>query len=200
MDLEGIADDLYGLPASEFTAARDARAAELRRAKQRDLAAAVKGLRRPSAAAEALNRLARAHPAAISQLVALGDQLRAAQARLSGDDIRALGRQRREVISSVGRLIADLARDDGRALGATAEREVLTSLDTALAEPAAAAALVAGRLTEALQRSDLGPTGVGDPASDRLDVVEPPLAAAAVTVPKGPASHDQVAEESPGET
>jgi hypothetical protein len=61
-ELRRVAADLYALDPSEFTAARDARAAETRQAGDRELAAAVKGLRRPSAAAAALNLLARERP------------------------------------------------------------------------------------------------------------------------------------------
>ena len=46
-ELVEIADDLYALPLGEFTAARDARAKEL---KGSDLAAPVKALKKPSTA------------------------------------------------------------------------------------------------------------------------------------------------------
>jgi hypothetical protein len=105
-DLDAIADELHARPASEFSAARDARVAELRRDKETELAATVKAWRKPSASAEALNRLVRAHPETTSRLVALGDQLRAAQVGRSGDDLRALGRQRRELISAIVRALA----------------------------------------------------------------------------------------------
>ena len=57
--LEQVADELYGLPPGEFTEARDALVKRLRADKERDLANQVKGLRRPTVAAWALNQLVR---------------------------------------------------------------------------------------------------------------------------------------------
>ncbi len=56
--LEEIADELYGLPPEEFTAARDARACALR-ASDRALADAVCALRRPTTAAWLVDLLVR---------------------------------------------------------------------------------------------------------------------------------------------
>ena len=50
------ADELYGLPLDEFTAARDALAKRLRGEKRREDADAVKALKRPSVAAGAIWR------------------------------------------------------------------------------------------------------------------------------------------------
>ncbi len=54
------ADDLYGLPLEEFTAARDALAKRLRGEKRREDADAVKALKRPSVAAGAISARGRA--------------------------------------------------------------------------------------------------------------------------------------------
>jgi hypothetical protein len=53
------AERLYGLPLDEFTAARDARARELRRDGEREKAAEVAALRKPVLAAWLVNMLAR---------------------------------------------------------------------------------------------------------------------------------------------
>ena len=80
------ADDLYGLAPSEFTAARDALARRLRAEGDREQAAVVKALRRPSATAAALNLAARAHPDLLQQTLDAGEQLRVAtEAALEGD-------------------------------------------------------------------------------------------------------------------
>jgi hypothetical protein len=157
VDLDEIAAELYGLPGPEFTPARDAWVSRLRRDKRRDLAAAVKALRRPSAAAEALNLWVRAEPGAVGRLVDLGEQLRSAQLRGSGDDLRSLGRQRREVVSEFDRTVRDLAVGRGRALGTSAEREVAATLEAAVVDPSAAAALGSGQLVRALEHSGIGP-------------------------------------------
>src|SRR4051794_41906203 len=72
------ADDLYGRPLGEFTAARDALAKRLRGEKRREDADFVKGLRRPSVAAGAIN-LAVRRPGADEGLAA-GEGLPAAPA------------------------------------------------------------------------------------------------------------------------
>jgi predicted nucleic acid-binding Zn-ribbon protein len=69
---------LYGLPATEFTAARNARAKELRR-KDPELAAAVAKLPKPTAAAGAVNQLVREDPSEVRALVQSGKRLREAQ-------------------------------------------------------------------------------------------------------------------------
>ena len=72
------AEALYGLPASEYTKARNARAKELR-PDEPELAAVVAKLPKPSAAAAAVNRLARDEPSEIRALVQAGRRLREAQ-------------------------------------------------------------------------------------------------------------------------
>ncbi|MGV3758916.1 MAG: hypothetical protein ACO1PW_05150 [Actinomycetota bacterium] len=62
VDVPEVAKPLYDLRPEEFVAARDALVKELRAAGERGEATAVKALRRPSAAAAALNRAARSRP------------------------------------------------------------------------------------------------------------------------------------------
>jgi hypothetical protein len=69
---------LYGLPATEFTAARNARAKELRK-EDPELAAAVAKLPKPTAAAGAVNQLVREDPSEVRALVQSGKRLREAQ-------------------------------------------------------------------------------------------------------------------------
>src|SRR4051794_35497767 len=77
------ADELYGLPDAEFTAARDALAKRLRAEKRREDADAVKALRRPSVAAAAINRGGREHGA--DEVLGAGEALwRAPEGALSG--------------------------------------------------------------------------------------------------------------------
>src|SRR5262245_63765579 len=87
---------LYGGPPSEFVAARDALARDLRAAGQRDEAAAVKAVRKPSVAAWALDAGRAADPAAVEGLAA-------AAAALAGGpaDLRAAIATLREAESRV---------------------------------------------------------------------------------------------------
>src|SRR5437588_11498493 len=77
----GGIDELYTIDPSEFVARRNALAKELRAAGDRDAATTVSRLRRPTVVAWTLNQLARRDPAGISELVAVGDELTAAQRR-----------------------------------------------------------------------------------------------------------------------
>lgn len=148
-------DELYALDPAEFTAARDARAREARGAGNRPLAADIKGLKKPSTAAWTVNILARHRGDDLQHLLSLGDQLRAAQASLSGDEIRALGRQRHQVVTAMARQARALARDRGVNMSDTVEREVTETLEAALADPAAGAAACSGRLVRRLSHAGL---------------------------------------------
>ena len=101
------ADELYGLPLDEFTAARDALAKRLRGEKRREDADFVKGLKRPSVAAGAINLAVREHGA--DDLLAAGEGLRTAHAALldgSGDAaaVRDATAQEREAVREFARL------------------------------------------------------------------------------------------------
>ena len=81
----GIKDDdlatLYGAPLEEFVAERDALAKRLRSDGNGDLADEVHGLKKPSAAAWAVNQAVRAKPEAAKRLVEAGQRLAAAQSQ-----------------------------------------------------------------------------------------------------------------------
>jgi len=77
---------LYGGPLDGFVAARDAMAKEIRAAGDRGLANDIKALRKPTVAADALNRAIRQDPDAVEGLLAAVDRLRVTQeTMLSGD-------------------------------------------------------------------------------------------------------------------
>ena len=89
--VEDVAGRLYGLPLDEFTRERDAAARELRRAKDREAADAVKQLPKPSQAAWAANTLAREQRDLVDALLEAGDELRDAQdAAVAGKGAAAL--------------------------------------------------------------------------------------------------------------
>lgn len=97
--------ELYGLPAAEFTAARNARAKALK-ADDAELAAAVAKLPKPSLAAAALNALAREDPSEVRALVQSGKRLRAAQeSAVKGKrvDLDVAIREHREALDRVQR-------------------------------------------------------------------------------------------------
>lgn len=85
MSIDEIADRLYGLPPDEFTQARNQAERELRKSGDREEADRVKALRKPSAAAGAVNRLVRSHRAEVEAFLGAAAALRDAQFAGKGD-------------------------------------------------------------------------------------------------------------------
>jgi hypothetical protein len=65
-------DALFALPPEEFTAARDRLARELSDGGNKEAAKEVKGLKRPTVAAWAVNQTVRGHPDALERLTKAG--------------------------------------------------------------------------------------------------------------------------------
>ncbi len=160
-ELVAAADALYALPAEEFTAARNAEVKRVRTAGDRDLAAAIQRLARPSAAAALANRLVRRDAAAFEPLLELGVALRQATAALDGAQLRTLSRQQQQVVTALVRLAREVAKEDGLKVSEGTLRELDDTLRAAIADAGAAEQLMAGRLTGPLQHSGFGPTPSG---------------------------------------
>ncbi len=156
MDPERAADELYALPLNEFTAARNARMSEARRAGDRALASSLKALRKPTVGAWLANLLTRQRTKDIDRLIALGAELRDGRRGLDGDRIRRVSKERADTVSRLVRDASSLAARQGQAVSGAALAEVEATLDAAFADAASADALRAGRLTSALQYSGLG--------------------------------------------
>jgi hypothetical protein len=153
-------DALYASDPDEFVAGRQALAKRLKSDGERERSAEVAKLRRPTAAAWAVNQLARRHPDEVAGLVEAGDDLRRAHERLLAgdrdDEVAAAGRRRREAIADLVERAAGILSESGRA--ADAHRDAISStLDAASLDPDAAAAVTAGRLSKELDP----PTGFG---------------------------------------
>jgi hypothetical protein len=148
--LREVAEELYGLRPEEFTGARTAAEKEARGAGDRELAAAVKALRRPAVAAWAVNLLGRRNAELLTQVVSLGDSLRQAQAQLQGDELRELTRQRRRLVAAVTAEARSLAESEGQRLSDAVVRQVEETLQAAMADPRAAEAVLSGLLAQPL--------------------------------------------------
>lgn len=159
MDLDEVADELYAVPPDEFVAVRKQRQDEARAAGDRTLAREVGALPKPTTAAWVANLLAREQRAEIEGLVELGGLLREAQESLAGDQLRALDRQRSQLLTALTRQATALARERGVRVGGTVETQVADTLRAAMADPEAGEALLSGRLTGAMSYSGLGTTG-----------------------------------------
>jgi hypothetical protein len=151
-----VADELYALTPVQFTAARDERARQVRAAGQRDEAAAIKKLPRPTASAWLVNQLGRAAPDRMARLYELGAELEEAQRTLAGDRLRELSVQRRQVINDLLSVASDLAGQADQPASAAVLGEVRATLEAALADANARAAVRSGRLTKSLAYAGLG--------------------------------------------
>jgi hypothetical protein len=85
VSVDEIADGLYALPPGEFTRARNEAERELRKAGEREQADLVKALRKPTAAAAAVNQLVRNHRSQVEAFLAAAARLRDAQFAGKGD-------------------------------------------------------------------------------------------------------------------
>ncbi|WP_067647174.1 hypothetical protein [Nocardia harenae] len=159
MSLSDVAVELYGLAPGEFVAARAERVATAKAAGERELAAAIGALRRPTVAAWAVNLLARSASEEVGALLALGDALRTAQRELSGPRLRALTAQRGQVVNALAKRAAELAAEQGRPVGDAVLREVGNSLTAALADPEVAEKVRLGTLASATSYDGFGPAG-----------------------------------------
>ena len=140
MDVDQITDELYRLPPADFTRARDAAATDLRKAGRRVEADRVKALRKPNAAAAAVNHLVHEHRAQVEDYLRAAAAMRDAQ--LSGKgDIAAATRRERELLERATRAGGEAVRQ---------------SLQAAAVDEEAATELLAGRLERPLEPRGLG--------------------------------------------
>ena len=166
---------LYGLPLDEFTDARNRLAREAGKQGDREAADAIRSLKKPSVAAWALNRLARARGAEVSELVAAGERLRSAQEDLlAGGDRSAFAeasKAEQELVARLTREAVEIARESGAGGGGEAlGHRIADTLRAAALDPAVAESLVAGRLVREQTASGLGggfPAPGGAPARAR---------------------------------
>jgi hypothetical protein len=155
--LDEVAEELYGVPPEEFVAARTTARDRAKGVGDKELAAAVAALPKPTTAAWVCNLLVRRQPAEVAQLTELGELLRQAQTNLSGDQLRQLGQQRNQVVAALARQARGLAHAEGHDVSSAVAEQVETTLRAAVVDPGAGEALAAGRLTTALSYSGLGP-------------------------------------------
>ena len=170
-----IADELYGLSLSDFTPARDALVKEHKADKE--LAARVKALKKPSLAAWVVNLLVRRDAPQVEQVLAVGAALREAQANLDGEELRALTRQRRQLTAAVTTQARGLAHEEGVKVTQAVADQVEATLTAAMVDEGAAAGVRSGLLVAALTA-----TGVG--SAEVAGALAVPEAAGFVAVPR----------------
>ncbi|MDI2128391.1 hypothetical protein [Yinghuangia seranimata] len=181
-----VAGELYALPPSEFTAARDAHAAQARKDGDRPLAERIRALRRPTLAAWASNLLVRAQPDEVDGVLELGEALRAAHRDLDGARLRALSAQQRTLTTALARQARTLAADAGQALSDQALGEVRDTVQAALADPDSGTAWASGRLTHPLVPPAFPALAPGPPPEPGAGKPKPTKAKPAKAKPAAP--------------
>jgi hypothetical protein len=155
--LEDDLDALFRLPVTEFTAARNALAVQLKKGGRRDESDRVKALLKPSISAWAVNQLYWQHREEFDQLIATGQRFR--QAQTSGRagkvaDMREALDARREALSHLSDLATALLRDAGSSPTPETVHRIITTLEAMSAYASFPDAQRPGRLTR-----DVDPPG-----------------------------------------
>lgn len=169
---EDAVDELYGLPLDEFTPRRDELAKELRRAGQRDAAAWVKGLRRPSASAWLVNQLARTRARERTELLRAGRELRDAHERVvAGDgdagELRAAAEAEHAAASALASDAPGFLDREGHAPSRATLDRVAETIRAVALDHEARAGFEAGRLTRERAASGFGPFAGAAPAEPK---------------------------------
>ena len=168
--LDAIAAELYALPPAEFTAARNARAGLA----APPLAKRLKALRKPTVSAWAINLLAR--DGQLADAVELSAALREAQEDLDAAELARLGRQRRQLVAALAKQAVGLAEDAGGTLSAAARDDVEKTINAAVMDASAAAAVLTSRLVKPLEAGDIDPASLADAVGGTLPGVAAPAA------------------------
>ncbi len=160
--LDAVALELYALAPEDFTAARNARAG----ASDRSLAARIKALRKPTASAWAVDLLAR--EGQLAEALELAAALREAQDDLDSAELTRLSRQRRALVAALATQAVGLAEDRGVTISGAARADVEKTINAAVMDAAAAAAVMTGRLVRPLEATGFDAVDVSDAVGGSL--------------------------------
>ena len=152
-NLDDDIDGLFRLPLAEFTSARNALAARLKKEGRANDADRVKLLSKPSVSAWTVNQLYWDHRAAFDRLIATGKRLRPAQKlRLAGKvaGMRDSLDARREALVHLSDLATQLLREAGSNSSLDTLRRVTTTLEAMSAYGLRSDGPTPGRLTQDL--------------------------------------------------
>lgn len=163
--LDEIAAELCLLPPDEFTAARNARAKEI---EDPELATQVKALRKPLLAAWVVNVLADERAEELGEALELADALREAQDDLDASALTALSRDRRKLVRRLAEEAAELAAARGERITASTTDAVQETINAAMYDAGAAAAVASGRLLRPLEATGADPIDLTDSVAGTL--------------------------------
>ena len=150
--VEEAADRLYGLPLEQFVRERDARAKALRKAGEKDVAAAVAKLPKPSQVAWVANQLGRA---GAGDLLAAGEAMREAQ--LGGGGREALRKATAAERAAVDELMR--AADEHRKLSRDGRDRLRALLHALASDEELREQFAAGRIVEEPEAGGAWPSG-----------------------------------------
>lgn len=175
------ADDLYGLPLEQFVPERAALAKALRADGDREEAARVAKLPKPSVAAWAVNQLVRTQRAGVQELFDAGDAVIAAQSALvsgSGDagTLRDAAQRERAVADGLVEIARGLLGSSGNELSQTMLDRISDTLNAAALDEDARVQVSDGCLVRELRH--VGFAGVGmapAPAPAKVPAREGPV-------------------------
>jgi hypothetical protein len=159
-------DELYRGSLEEFTAGRNELAKELRSDGKAAAADWVKALRKPSRAAWLVNQLSVRKADEVSELLALGKELRAAQEEmLAGSPDRAklrdVAQREQRTVDSLTRAAEAIGGEHGA--GAQVLTRVGETLQAAAGDPEIAEAIERGCLTREQRAASVGLIGTASP-------------------------------------
>ncbi len=142
---------------------RNARAKEIVAAGDRELAAEVRKLPKPTVAAWLVNALVRTRGRDVEKLIALGPELREAQRNRARPDMRRLADRRRDAIRDLVGAASQQAIEAGHSMASQVQRQVEETLEATVADEESAAAVRAGRLSNPLAFIGFGGDGTSTP-------------------------------------
>jgi hypothetical protein len=173
--------DLYGLPLEQFTPERNELVKRLRAEGEKQEAARVAKLRKPSTAAWAVNQLVRTQKKAINELFKAGDQQIEAQHKAvsgkgSAAALKQAAQKQREATEKLLGAADGLLSSDGHALAAAIQERVSETLRAAAVDPDSREQVKEGCLAKELRFTGMGGFGAESPmhseASDEKEAAE----------------------------
>jgi len=167
-------DALFKLPLDEFTSARNALAAQLKKAGKQGDAKDVKALVKPSASAWVVNQVYWRHRGLFDRLIETGDRMRRAQvARGTGDSVRDPASARREAVTALTKIAEGLLLGADRGATRDTLRRVTSTLEALSSWGSLPDAPPAGRLTDDVEPPGFDAIAGFLPASKKQAASEP---------------------------
>ena len=169
-NLDRELDELYGLPLDEWTRARNDLATRLKKAHQTEQSEQVRGLRKPSVVAWAVNQLARREPKRVEALLRAGERLRAAQeqalrGKAAASDVNAAARAERDAVRDLVFAARDVLEEAGHAASPATLDRVSQTLRAGAVDERGRELLTRGRFDEELKGVGFGTLTAVEPAA-----------------------------------